>query len=140
MQLMRLAVLVAVASSLASSALAFEIEPGKWETTTTVKMPMMPEGRTNTEVQCVTREEAESDFLDTLKSDGACKIVERKETGDTLEFQMECPSEHGSATGEGRYVSDGTSGSGTMKMTMRMGEQTMTMESSFTSKRVGDCD
>ncbi len=87
-----------------------------------------------------TSEEAESDFLATLSDkDNACKVTDRKESGDTLEFAMECPHQMGTAKAQGSFTSKGDSGSGKMEMTMSLQGNTMKFQQTFEAKRIGPC-
>jgi len=132
---------IVIAVGFASAAWGFSIEPGLWKTTTTMTSPMMPEGKTETRTKCVTKEDAEGDFLATLSDkDSPCKVSERKESGDTLEFAMECPNQMGAAKAQGSFTSKGDSGSGRMDMTMSIQGKTMKFSQTFEATRVGPCE
>ena len=59
--------------------------------------------------------------------------------GDTLTFSMNCDVEGGEAVINGHYQTDGDSGTGAMNMEMSVSGQTMTMESTMSATRLGDC-
>lgn len=141
MSLIRHGIAIAIAAGCAGAAWGFSIEPGLWKTTTTMTSPMMPQGKTETRTKCVTKEEAAQDFLATLSDkDSACTVTDRKESGDTLEFTMSCPSKMGAATAKGSFTSKGDTGSGKMEMTMNVQGTAMTFTQRFDAQRVGPCD
>ncbi len=123
------------------------IKPGKWEIKTTVNMPMMPEAKVTTQTECVTPEEA-SDPLAAIMEEGICKVLNKKESSNTIEFEVECEGDMGmKMNGKGRFTANGTTASGNMEMTMnmpanmpQMGGQSMKMTQEWEGKRIGDCD
>ena len=117
------------------------IKPGKWEFKTTVNSPMMPDAQVRTDTRCITVEEANSDPLATLVEKGGCKILSRKESGNTIEFEVECGGGMGNKVrGKGHFTANGTTATGKMEMTMNMGGQSMTMKQEWDGKRIGKCD
>jgi Protein of unknown function (DUF3617) len=123
-----------------------DIKPGKWEFTTTVTMPMMPEAKVTTQTECVTLEEA-SDPLAAIIEEGTCKVLNKEESGNTLKFELECEGEMDmKMRGKGHFTANGTTASGKMEMTMNMqqmggqGSQSMKMTQEWEGKRIGDCD
>ncbi len=122
------------------------LKPGKWEIKTTVTMPMMPEAKVTTQTECITPEEA-SDPLAAIIEEGTCKVLNKEENGNTLEFELECEGEMGmKMNGKGHFTANGTTASGKMEMTMNMqqmggqGSQSMKMTQEWEGKRIGDCD
>ena len=125
------------------------IKPGKWEIKTTVTMPMMPEAKVTTQTECITPEEA-SDPLASIMEEGTCKVLNKKESGNTIEFEVECEGDMGmKMNGKGRFTANGngTTASGKMEMTMnmpqnmpQMGGQSMKMNQEWEGKRIGNCD
>ncbi len=92
------------------------IKPGKWEIKTTVTMPMMPEAKVTTQTECITPEEA-SDPLAAIIEEGTCKVLSKEESGNTLEFELECEGEMGmKMNGKGHFTANGTTASGKMEM------------------------
>ena len=120
------------------------MEPGKWEFKTTASMPMMSEPKVTTKTECVTEEEATKDPLAAMVEDINCKVLSREESGDTIEFEVECEGDMDTKMkGKGKCTADGTSASGNMEMTMempQMGGQTMKMTQEWEGRRIGDCD
>jgi hypothetical protein len=122
------------------------IKPGKWEIKTTVTMPMMPEANVTTQTECITLEEA-SDPLAAIMEEGNCKVLNKKESGNTIEFEVECDGGMDrKMNGKGHFTANRTTASGKMEMTMNMpqmggqGGQSMKMTQEWEGKRIGDCD
>ena len=123
------------------------IKPGKWEIKTTVTMPMMPEAKVTTQTECITLEEA-SDPLAAIIEESTCKVLNKEESGNTLEFEVECEGEMDmKMTGKGHFTANGTTASGKMEMTMnmpqnmpQMGGQSMKMTQEWEGRRIGNCD
>lgn len=117
----------------------FRVKAGKWQVTSTTSMPMMPEPQTMTETECITEEQ--TDPLAMMKENQACTIKDRSMSGDTVTWKMECPVDGGSpAVAEGKMTGSGEAISGEMQMKMQMGDQSMTVKTSWKGKRLGDCD
>ncbi len=121
-----------------------DLKPGKWEFTTTITMPMMPEAKVTTNTVCITAEQANSDPLAAMIEDGACKVLRKEENGNTIEVEVECDGDMDmKMRGNGSFTANGTTASGKMEMTMnmpQMGGQSMMMTQEWEGKRVGDCD
>lgn len=125
-----------------------DLKPGKWEFTTTVTMPMMPEAKVTTQTECITPEEANSDPLAAMIEEGTCKVLNKEEHGNTIEFEVECQGEMGmKSRGKGYFTANGTTASGKMEVTMnipqnipQMGGQSMKMTQEWEGRRIGDCD
>jgi hypothetical protein len=121
-----------------------DIKPGKWEITTTVTMPMMPEAKVMTMTKCVTAEEVNSGFLAAMIEDDICKVLNKEETGNTIKFEVECDGGMDvKMRGNGSFTTKGTTASGKMEMTMnipQMGGQSTKMTQEWESKRIGNCD
>ena len=129
-----------------SMAANFDMNPGKWEFTTTMTMPMMPQPQVTTMTQCVTEEEAKQDPMADLVDNGNCKILNREMKGSSLSFEMECNQQGMVTKGKGQFTTKGDTASGTIEMTMDMPEMPnmpagpMTMNTSWQGKRIGACD
>ena len=121
-----------------------DLKPGKWEFTTTVTMPMMPEAKVMTKTECITAEDANSDPLAAMVEDGTCKVLNKEESGNTIEFEVECDGDMDmKMRGNGYFTANGTTASGKMEMTMnipQMGGQSTKMTQEWEGKRIGDCD
>ena len=117
------------------------IEPGEWETTSSITMegpfPIPPQEDTNT--QCVTQEDIDEGmaFMD---DDENCEVIERDikrdrmsvtmtcETGEAMTMTMKMDMEFDGDSMEGQMVGDMESPMGAMKMNVAM-----------SGKRIGDC-
>jgi hypothetical protein len=121
-----------------------ELEPGKWQFTTTMHTPMMGKPQVITDTECITEEEAKKDPLASMIEEGNCKVLKKEISGDTVEFEVECQGEMDvKSKGKGHFTSDGTTMTGEMEITMdmpKMGGKTMTMTQKWEGKRLGDCD
>ena len=121
-----------------------DIKPGKWEFTTTVTMPMMPEAKVMTMTKCITAEEVNSGLLAAMIEDVACKVLNKEESGNTIKFEVECDGGMDmKMRGNGYFTAKGTTASGKMEMTMNipeMGGQSTKMTQEWESKRIGNCD
>ncbi|MCP5004068.1 MAG: DUF3617 family protein [Planctomycetes bacterium] len=122
---------------------ARDLKPGMWEFKTTSVMPMMPAPKVTTKTDCITAEEASNNPLDAMLEDGNCRVLSMKESGNTIEFEMECDNMDMKMRGKGYFTSGGTTASGKMEMTMdmpQMGGKSMTMSQEWEGKRTGNCD
>ena len=121
-----------------------DLKPGKWEITTTVTMPMMPEAKVMTKTECITAEQADSGLLAAIVEDGTCKVLNKEESGNTIEFEVECGGDMDmKMRGKGYFTANGTTASGKMEMTMnipQMGGQSTKMTQEWEGKRIGNCD
>jgi hypothetical protein len=121
----------------------------KWEVTTEMEMPNMPNMPAGmkmpsfTTTQCVTPEDAKDPQKAMPQGRGGrggpdpdkCKMSDYKVDGNKVSWSMKCdPPEEMTGTGEFTYAADTYTG----VMKMNRGGQTMTMK--YSGKRIGDCD
>ena len=127
----------------------FDMDHGKWEFTTTLTMPMFPQPQVTTTTECITEEEAKQDPMTNLINDGSCTILNKKKSGSTLDFAMECNEGGITSRGKGQFTARGKTASGFMEMTMDMPAMPnmpdmptgpMKMTTSWTGKRIGACE
>ena len=125
---------------LAAPAGAVSIEPGQWDMTMTLQMPMLPQPQVRTDTQCITPEQSElnPDTFDD-QDQGECETSGFSEEGNTVRWQVTCPGPGGTTTGDMTFTSHGDSLEGEGKMTMEIQGQTMEMNMSWTGERTGDC-
>lgn len=133
-----------------NSIAAFDMNHGKWEFTTTMTMPMLPQPQVTTTTECITKEEAEQDPMADLVDSGNCKVTKQKTKGDTMTFEMECNESGMIMHGKGTFVGKGDTASGSTEMTMEMPEMPnmpagmptgpMTTTTTWEGKRVGTCE
>jgi hypothetical protein len=114
--------------------------PGKWETTTTMRMPMLAEPQVRTSTECLREGDYSADRL--MRDQQGCKVEEPVVTETSIRWSATCPSPSGSAMGRGEYTitHGGERGHGRVTIDMAMGEQKMTMTMDIASKRIGDCE
>lgn len=132
-----------------------KINPGKWTYESTTKSAMMPQPKSETRTKCVSAEEAARDPLAAMLEGGRCKALDRKETGTSLTFEVECTSPKQSDAkmrGKGIFSGEGDTAAGSMNIEVRMPQVAgmpempqmpggvMTMTTEWQGKRVGDCD
>ncbi len=127
-----------------------EMNPGKWEFTTTITMPMMPQPQTITNIECFTQEQAQEDPLAALLKEGPCELVSKKVHGNRMDFEVACRGDMNvTSTGKGFFTTQGNTASGEMVVMMNMPEmanmpnmegQEMKMEQSWKGRRIGACD
>ena len=115
---------------------ALPVKPGLWETTVT-STNSFTGTQTQTSQECVTIEEFDPKTL--FRDAEGCEVVNSDVSGNVLTFSMSCNMDGGQGTFAGRYQTEGDTGSGEMNMEMSFGGQTMTMESTMESTRLGDC-
>lgn len=111
-----------------------DMEPGLWEITTESRMQGM-NIPASTMTQCLT----EDDMVPRNTQPGQdCEITDLTTSGDTVRWTMRCSGqgEEVESTGQIRY--HGTSFEG--NITTTIGSTGMTVESTLTGKRLGDCN
>jgi len=122
---------------IAAGAAELPINPGLWETTMTRTNPMTGEPTTETRTECV--KETSFNPRGMMQDAQGCDLVKDDLNGDTLTFRMECQMQGSSATVDGKFQTDGQTGTGNMDMNMKMGEMNMSMNMKWEAKRIGDC-
>lgn len=143
MRFKSLAILLA-AASIPSSALAEDpnIEPGMWETTSTVtiqseQFPIPP--RTDTSSECVTAEKIEEGQA-FLEDNDDCEFTNKDMRADGMNYTMTCRSQDGSrVTMNAAMEFNGDSMSGTIDGDIESPMGVMQMNVEMSGKRTGDC-
>jgi hypothetical protein len=115
------------------------IEPGLWEITSTMTMPMLPEPRVATVTECMEKSEISMDEVTGEGMDPDCSFDIAQVDGNTMKWSFDCPVQGGSSHGEWEAVSAGDSVTGKGIMTMTFQNQNMEMTMEWEGKRVGDC-
>jgi hypothetical protein len=103
-----------------------------WEVSTQMNIPGMPAGmgaRTN---QVCTEKGDQKKAM--AQGNDKCKVTDFKQSGNSVHMAMSCPD--GDAVMDTTFNAARTEYKGTMKMTSRQGEMTMTMA----GRKVGSCD
>lgn len=104
-----------------------------WEVTTQMNVPGMPAGM-GTQKQQVCTEKGDAKKAMQGKGSEKCRQTDFKQSGNKITITMECPD--GTATIENTYNAAHTEYNGTVKMTSKRGDMTMTMA----GKKLGACD
>lgn len=117
------------------------IEPGMWESKTTINMPMFPQPQVSTDRECITRDEL---TLDDVRDDDPgtdCQWTVEKVDGNTMKWSADCTVEGGARSqGEWSITASGDSYTGGGKMTMTVQDRAMEMTMEMEGLRVGDCE
>ena len=121
-----------------TSALALDLNPGKYSITSTVQMPGMPAGAIppQTISQCITEQDP---IPRNDASNQDCKIKNMKETNNTVTWEMECLQQGTKITSQGRMTYAGDSFEGNITMNMGAQAGNMTIITTITGVRLGDC-
>ncbi len=110
-----------------------DFEPGKWEITSKIDMPGMPQN-TFTQTQCLSSD----DYVPKGgNSQGAqdCRIEDVQTSGNTVTWTMRCTGQ-GQMTGKGKISYHGDTFEGTVEMTFPGGKMTQQMN----GRRLGGCE
>lgn len=140
--MIRIAITALAAYGFAAAAAAgdnLKINPGLWETTSTVTMPMMKEPQTRTETKCIRKEKLEpSDF--SLEKNSPCTSSDFSVEGDTATWTIDCPLQgSGKMHGEWQMTSKDESMDGKGSMSADVNGMKMEMNMTWKGKRLGDC-
>lgn len=112
-----------------------DMQPGKWQITSTIEMPGMAFAMpASTHTQCIS-----SEYLvpQTQPENDKCQMIENLIDGDTVTWKVKCESKGGTMTSQGRIVYHGGSFEGTVNTTGSQMPSGMTQKMS--GKRIGDC-
>ena len=112
-----------------------DVREGMWEITTQVNMPGM-QMSASTHRQCLTQNQ----FVPQDPQNQNCQVLDVKTTGTTVTWTMKCSEQGSQVEGNGSIAYSGESFSGTfaMKVADPSGKK-MTMNSTLTGRRVGNC-
>ncbi len=116
------------------------VEPGMWEVTTTMTMPMMPTPQVMTVQECFKDEILDMDDMSADDLDPNCEFDLTQVDGSTMRWNIDCPVE-GGGTMHAEWVatSDGDSVEGEGNMSVSVAGQNMDMHMTWTGKRTGPC-
>ena len=138
--MMRVATLLAMLLAVPSAwAEGIPMEPGLWEVTTTMQMPMLPQPRVTTVTECMEKSELSMDEFAGEGMDPNCTFDQNLVDGNTMKWSVDCPVEGGTSHGEWEARSGGDSVTGEGLITMSIQGQEMEMNMSWTGKRIGPC-
>jgi len=118
------------------------IEPGKWEMTTVMNMPMLREPRVTTVSECMDKDEItpESMMEDMDNSNAECDMNVEVVEENTMKWTLDCSEKMGNSTGEWTATSYGDTMKGNGAITMNVQGQEIVMTMEWEGKRVGECD
>jgi len=140
---MKTKILCLAALAIASSPLLADgipVEPGQWEITTTMTMPMLPAPQTMTVEECFKDDIMDMDDMATDDLDPECVYDLGQVDGATMKWNIDCPVE-GGGTMHAEWVA--TSGGDTVEgegnMSISVAGQSMEMNMTWTGKRIGEC-
>jgi len=120
-----------------STALAVDMQEGKWEITMEMKgMPVaMPPMK---HVQCLTRENL---VPQEPNANQECTFIKNELVGNTVSWIMECDSGEGPVESSGEITYKGDRFDGVIETTMNDGGRgEMQMTNVLTGRRIGPCD
>ena len=115
------------------------VEPGLWEMSSIVNMPMMPQPRVTTTTECMKESEISMDDMGGEDMDPNCQFEMAQVDGNTMKWSVDCPVEGGTSHGEWEATSSGDSVTGEGLVTISFQGQAMEMTMSWEGKRIGDC-
>jgi hypothetical protein len=104
-----------------------------WEVTTQMNMPGLPAGMGGN-TQRVCQDKDPRNQVPPGESAEKCKVLDAKQSGNKTSVTVKCPD--GTMVIENTYNAARTEYKGTMRMSSRQGDMTMTM----TGRKVGSCD
>ena len=136
---MCLALLISLVSS-SVFAQGIPIEPGMWEMTPTMNMPMLPQPRVTNSKECIEEDELSPETWNEEDMDTSCTFSNRVVNGNTMKWSMNCNAQGGATRGEWEVTSHGDTLTGEGTVTVDMQGQSMVMDMKWDGKRVGDCD
>lgn len=119
-------------------AAAIQIEPGKWELTTTATNPMSPQPQTEMLYQCMTDAQMSPEGF--MGDADGCTTSNVVSTDETMKWDMICDMDGAQATGQAEFNSTGTSANGRMQITMEFNGQQMQFQRTWDGQRVGPCE
>ncbi|MEO0413283.1 MAG: DUF3617 family protein [Pseudomonadota bacterium] len=141
--LIGMAAIAAVTASFAGAAVAdgFQLQPGKYEITGKMKMPMMPQGMPVNNTQCVTQEQTDmkaEDIAEQMAPGADCTIQNLDMSDKKMDFAFTCKGgEMGTVSGQ--YDISFGANSYSMDGKFTASDADMTMEMQADAKRIGDC-
>ena len=111
-----------------------DLQPGLWEITSTIEMPGISTMPTAKQTQCITGK----DLVPQAQSQNdKCRMLESTTDGDTVSWVVNCESDGGTMTSQGKVVYHGNNFSGSVETTGSQMPSAMTQK--MTGRRIGDC-
>ena len=129
-----ISIVIGIALSLGTAWAGPQMNPGKWEITTTTEMAGMPP-QSITHTQCMTNEDSVPMSKDANQE---CQVTDVTTNGNTVSWKISCGGQGGGMTGNGSVTYNGDSMNGTMTMTMT--SYGTNVKNTFSGRRIGPCD
>ncbi len=120
---------------LATQAWGLDFQEGRYEITSTIKMPGMNPPPT-TITRCLTKQ---APLPDQSVADPKCKVVEMKTQANTVTWMVECDEQGQKMKGSGKMVYHGDRFEGAVKNVIMDPDGNMTVNTTIKGKRVGPC-
>ena len=115
-----------------------EIDPGKWQVTTTSKFAAQEEPSIETEILCLPARYFSPERM-VRGAARSCEIEKTLVSKREMSWKVSCKKSMEAFRGSGTIKSTGSEASGTTVTTMKMGGQSLVTEVSWEGKRLGDC-
>jgi hypothetical protein len=115
------------------------VNPGLWEMTMTMQMPMLAAPQERTYTDCVKETELNPEKFQ-MEQDSGCSVDDVNLDGDTISWSMACDGPMGPTTGQWSFTSDGDNVHGNGNMTANISGQPMEFTMTWTGSRLGDCE
>ena len=112
-----------------------KVEPGMWETKSTVVSP----GGTHENVSQDCIEETEISPERMMDDNTGCKVLESNANPKSMQWSIQCVNEGVAMIGEGSAQSAGSSITGEMEIKANFSGQEFTMSTTWEGNRIGDC-
>ena len=125
--------------SFQAAADGIQVEPGNWKMTSTVSIPMLPQPRVTTEVQCLQEKEFTPELM-ADDPDSSCVFDAVTTEDNTMSWSVDCTTGGSVSHGEWEVTSFGNTLSGDGTITVSMQEQEMVMTMAWEGERIGACD
>ena len=129
-------VLIFIASIiLATHAWGLDFQEGRYEITTTIKMPGISPPPTKI-TRCLTKQ---APLPDQSVADPKCKVIDMNTQANTVTWKVECDEEGQKMKGSGKMVYHGDRFEGTVDNMIIDPDGNMTVNTAIEGKRVGPC-
>lgn len=124
------------ASVFANEGIAFT--PGQWEITTKTRMPFMADAMQHKAVECIQEKRLEPKRF-AEQSQGQCEVTRVNAKGARMDWDMQCLVEGSPMKGSGEITVADQTMQGRMHATTQMQGISMTINTEWTGKRLGNC-
>jgi hypothetical protein len=124
----------------AANAAVPNIKEGLWEITVRMEIQGMPSMPPQTMQQCITQKDISDPRMMAPRDskDSQCEVTEHKMQANSATWTMVCRGEH-AMSGSGSFTFSGTSYTGTSRMSMKQGGDTINMTVNYSGKHIGPC-